>query len=115
MSDKTLPSQSDAAAAIDEVLGAETAAREAMETCRKEAEAVLEAAREDARRIARTASARVSKLHTRCDQLVNARITEIREAAEQEAVRTELNAADREMLAKAVARLAARLTRPANG
>ena len=109
------PAHSDAAAAIDEVLVAETAAREAMQACRMEAEELLEAAREDARRINRLANARATKLHTRCDELVQARIAEIRDAAGKDAVRTELNAADRETLARAVERLAARLTRPGNG
>lgn len=115
MSEKISPSKADAAAAIDEVLTAETAARQAMEACRREAENVLEAAREHARAIARIANARVSKLHSRCDALLATRTAEIRAAAREEAVRTELNAADRELLAKAVERLAARLTRPGHG
>ncbi|MFU8822034.1 MAG: hypothetical protein ACNA8G_10825 [Gammaproteobacteria bacterium] len=115
MSDQISPSKADAAAAIDEVLVAETAARQAMEACRQEAEELLEAAREDARRINRLAIARVTKLHTRCNELVQARIAEIRVAAREDAVRTELNATDRETLARAVERLAARLTRPGNG
>lgn len=115
MSDQISPSKADAAAAIDEVLVAETAARKAMEACRQEAEELLEAAREDARRITRLATARVTKLHTRCDELVQARIAEIREDAREDAVRTELNTTDRETLARAVERLAARLTRPGNG
>ena len=115
MPDKKSPSTDDAAAAIDDVLVAETAARQAIEACRKEAEANVEAAREDARRIARLANARVSKLHARCDELVATRTREIRAAAREEAVRTELNDADRELLAEAVKRLAARLTRPGDG
>ena len=115
MSERISPSKADAAAAIDEVLVAETAARQAMEACRNEAEDILEAAREDARRTGRLANARISKLHARCDQLVNTRIAGIRAAAREDAVRTELNAADREMLAEAVDRLAARLTRRGDG
>jgi vacuolar-type H+-ATPase subunit E/Vma4 len=86
-----------------------------MQACRKEAEDILEAAREDARRIGRLANRRVSKLHARCSELVTARVTAIRAAAREGAVRTELNDADRELLAQAVDRLAARLTRPGNG
>jgi vacuolar-type H+-ATPase subunit H len=115
MSNHRSPSKADAAAAIDEVLVAETAARQAMDACTNEAEEILEAAREDARRINRLATARVTKLHARCDELVNTRIAEIRAAARDGAVRTELNAADREMLAGAVDRLAARLTRRGDG
>jgi len=115
MSRNISPAHSDTAAAIDEVLVAETAAREAMQACRKEAEDILEAAREDARRINRLANERVSKLHARCSELVAAKVAEVRAAAHEDAVRTELNAADRELLAQAVDRLAARLTRPGNG
>ena len=115
MTERNRPTSSDAAAAIDEVLLAESAARQAMEACRQEAEGILEAAREDARRITRTATQRVTRLHNHCDGLVHERIKAIRAAAGEEAVRTELNAADREMLRQAVARLAARLTRPADG
>ena len=115
MSENTRPRTSEAAAAIDEVLLAESAARQAMEACREEAEAILEAAREDARRINRIANARVSKLHSRCNQLVHARISEIRKAAGEDAARSELNDADRETLTQAVERLATRLTRPDDG
>lgn len=115
MSERSRPTSSDAAAAIDEVLLAESAARQATEACRQEAESILEAAREDARHITRTASARATKLHNHCDVLVRERIEAIRAEASEEAVRTELNTADREMLRQAVDRLAARLTRPGDG
>lgn len=115
MSNSISPNKPDAAAAIDEVLVAETAARQAMEACRTEAEEILESAREDARRINRLATGRVTKLHSRCSELVRSRIAEIRAAAGEDAVRTELNDADREMLAQAIERLAARMTRPGNG
>lgn len=115
MSNSVHPNKADAATAIDEVLVAETAARQAMEACRQQAEAILEAARDDARRINRLANERVSKLHKRCDELTAARIAEIRAAARTDAVRTELNAADRDLLATAVERLAARLTRSPDG
>jgi vacuolar-type H+-ATPase subunit H len=115
MPESTRPSKADAAAAIDQVLAAETAAREAMEACRKEAEAILEAARDDARAIGRRANERISRLHARCDELVRSRVAELRAQASPEAVRTRLDAADRELLAQAVERLAARLTRPGNG
>jgi cell division septum initiation protein DivIVA len=115
MSNQISTSRADAAAAMDEVLVAETAARQAMEACRREAEDILEAAREDVRRINRLANERGSRLHARCNELVSARVAGIRAAARQDAVRTELNAADHELLATAAARLAARLTRPENG
>ncbi|NGP53747.1 hypothetical protein [Thioalkalivibrio sp. XN8] len=115
MAEGNRPTSSDAAAAIDEVLLAESATRQATEACRQEAESTLEAAREDARRIARTANARITKLHNHCDALVRERIEAIRAGARDEAVRTELNTADREMLREAVDRLANRLTRPGDG
>lgn len=76
---------------------------------------MLEAAREDARRITRLANTRVTRLHNHCDVLVRERIEATRAAAHAGAVRTELNTADREMLRQAVDRLAARLTRPGDG
>lgn len=115
MSDNDRPSSSDAAAAIDDVLAAESAARQATEACRKTAEDTLEAAREDARRIRRRANRRLSRLHKHCDRLVRDRVEEVRAAARKDAVRTELNAADREMLARAVEGLARRLTRSGDG
>jgi hypothetical protein len=115
MSNRPSVTLSDAAAAIDEVLVAETAAREAMEACRKEAEDILEAARELARHTNRRTTARITRLHARCDELVVARIAALRAAAREEAVRSELNATDRDRLARAVDRLAARLTRPTDG
>jgi vacuolar-type H+-ATPase subunit H len=114
MSNKISP-QADAAAAMDEVLLAETAVRQAMEACRQEAETMLEAAREDARSINRRATVRVTKLHKRCSELLSTRIAATRDAALQDGIRTELNAADRETLAQAVDRLAVRLTRPGDG
>lgn len=115
MSDKPSPNKSDAAAAIDEVLVAETAARQAMEACRNEAEKLLEAAREDARRITRRTTERITRLHANCNELLTDRSAKIRATARDDAVRTELDSTDREMLAQAVDRLAARMTRPGNG
>ena len=115
MSRESDRNQSDAAAAIDEVLIAETAAREAMEACRQAAERVLEAAREDARRIGRVANQRVSKLHARCDQRVAAKINALREAAGNLASDAALDTDDLGRLEQAVARLAARMTRPGHG
>ena len=115
MGNNTGPRSTDAATAIDEVLVAETAARQAMEACSQEAEAILEAAREDARRINRIATTRVTPLHTRCDQLLTGRVEALRAAARADAVRTELDSADRKLLATAVERLAARMTRPGHG
>lgn len=115
MSNSSHAGKADAAAAIDQVLVAETAARQAMEACRKEAEEILEAAREDARRIARRASERASSLHARCDVQVQRQIAGIHEQARNDAARAELNDADRETLAKAVESLAARLTCAGHG
>lgn len=115
MSNSSHAGKADAAAAIDQVLVAETAAREAMEACQQEAETILEAAREDARRIARRASERASSLHARCDVQVQRRIAEILDRARHDAPRAELDDADRETLAGAVESLAARLTCAGHG
>lgn len=105
----------DAAAAIDEILVAETAARRAMEACRGEAEEILEAAREDARHINRRANLRITRLHNRCSELVAASIADIHAQAGVDAFRDELDDRDRELLARAVNRLATRLTWPGHG
>jgi vacuolar-type H+-ATPase subunit H len=105
----------DAAAAIDEILVAETAARRAMEACRGEAEDILEAAREDARRINRRTTQRITRLHNRCSELVATAIANIHTEAGAEAFRGALDDHDREVLARAVNRLATRLTWPGHG
>jgi vacuolar-type H+-ATPase subunit H len=115
MSNSSHAGKADAAAAIDQVLVAETAAREAMEACRQEAEEILEAAREDARRIARRAAERASGLHARCDLQVQQRIAGILDQARHDAPRAELDDADRDALAKAVESLAVRLTCTGHG
>ncbi|MEJ2515941.1 MAG: hypothetical protein P8080_06190 [Gammaproteobacteria bacterium] len=105
----------DAAAAIEKVLAAEQAVREDMESCRREAQAILETAREKGRRITRRATGRISRLHARCDELSEQRIATIRAEALAQAPRTELNDADRETVTEAARRMAARLTRPEHG
>jgi vacuolar-type H+-ATPase subunit H len=105
----------DAAAAIDQVLAAEQSVREAMEACRSEARAVLETAREQARRVTRRATARISRLHARCDELCRARVRALRQDALKGAPRPELNDDDRQELARAAERMAARLTCPDDG
>jgi vacuolar-type H+-ATPase subunit H len=112
MTNNRNPNPSGAAQAIDEVLAAETAAREAMEACHQQAEELLEVAREDARRITRTANQRASRLSTRCDALVEERIAELRAAAVRNAMRSELDEADHQRLKRAIEHLASRLTRP---
>jgi vacuolar-type H+-ATPase subunit H len=111
-SSRTMP---DAAAAIDEILVAETVARQAMEACRGEAEEILEAAREDARRINRRATERITRLHNRCSELVAAAIADIHSEARVNGVRGELDDEDRALLAQAVNRLAMGLTWPGHG
>ena len=105
----------DAAAAIDQVLAAEQSVREAMEACRKEAQSVLETARDESRRITRRATGRISRLHARCDADCSRRIEASRREAMKDAPRDELDAGDREALARAAGRLAARLTSPDDG
>lgn len=104
--------KADAARAMDDVLAAEAAARQAMDACRKEAEELLEAAREDARRITRLATERITRLHSRCDQLAQTRIAALQDENKRAAPRAGLDVSDRVMLEQAARRLAARLTQP---
>jgi hypothetical protein len=115
MSKSSSRTVTDAAAAIDEILVAETAARQAMEACRGEAEEILEAAREDARRNNRRTTQRITRLHNRCSELVATAIANIHAEAGVDAFRDALDDHDREVLAQAVDRLATRLTWPGHG
>lgn len=115
MANADLSAKVDAAAAIDEVLAAEQSVREAMEACRKEAQVVVETARDEARRVTRRATGRISRLHSRCEELCRERIEETRRDALRDAPRPELDDADIEELARAAERMATRLTRPADG
>ena len=115
MSVKERSAKVDAAAAIDHVLSAEQSVREAMEACRREAQSVLEAARDESRRITRRATGRISRLHARCDELCRARVRALRQDALKGAPRPELNDDDRQELARAAERMAARLTCPDDG
>jgi vacuolar-type H+-ATPase subunit H len=110
MSDRDGPTKDEAARAMEEVLAAERAAREAIEACRTSAESTLEAAREDARRITRRATSRITRLHARCEQIAAARIAELREELNRDPPHIVPDAADLASLEAAAARLAARLT-----
>lgn len=115
MSGKERSAKVDAAAAIDHVLAAEQSVREAMEACRREAQSVLEAARDESRRITRRATGRISRLHARCDALCGERIEASRQDAMKDAPRVALDGTDREAVVLAADRLAARLTSPDDG
>jgi vacuolar-type H+-ATPase subunit H len=115
MSGRQRSAKVDSAAAIDLVLAAEQSVRDAMEACRREAQSVLETARDESRRITRRSTGRISRLHARCDTLCAARIDASRRDAMKDAPRAELDDADHEAVALAADRLAARLTSPDDG
>jgi hypothetical protein len=62
-------------AAINRVLLRERAAREVVAQCQRQAEAILAAAREQARRVERRAEAREAALHALCDRKVEQTLT----------------------------------------
>ncbi len=99
-----------AAMAIDRVLSAEAEARQAMQDCNEQAEQIVEAAREDARKILRTANQRAGGLHERCDRLIEEEVRTLREQASQHRSSDELEPSDLAQVDDAVARVAARLT-----
>jgi vacuolar-type H+-ATPase subunit H len=98
----------DVSHAMEEVLGAERQAREAIEAGRVQAGAIVEGAREAVRRIEARTDARISSAHRLCAE---------RTAAAVEAIMATLNAESAEavqwddaLIAEAVAALATRMT-----
>ncbi len=110
MKDKQNADSQGAAMAIDQVLAAEAGVRQAMQDCNEQAEQIVEAAREDARRILRTANHRAGGLHERCDRLIEEAVRTLREQASQHRTSDELDPSDLAQVDDAVARVAARLT-----
>jgi regulator of protease activity HflC (stomatin/prohibitin superfamily) len=94
------------AEAMNRVLAAERAALADLETCRQEADGVLEAGRREARSILDRAERLVHEIHARTEHLAAARARQLVEADQGE--RTEEDEED--LLAAAVGRLAARMT-----
>lgn len=96
--------------AINRVLEAERRAGERVAGCEAQAAAELGAARERARRIAERTDTRITRLRTRCEQIVAVRVAQLKASAE--AVRCQPLTEDERaaQLAAAVARLATRLS-----
>lgn len=99
-----------AAEAINEVLEAERRAREAVGRCEADAASLVVAARERARRIQERTDGRISRMRTRCEREVAARVARLH--GDAEAVRATPPGEDARAggLSRALARLAARLT-----
>ncbi len=102
------PKMDDVSQAMEEVLSAERQVREAIEASRAQAGAIVEGAREAARRIEARADARISTAHRLCAD---------RTAVAVEAIMATLNVESAEvvqwddaLIAEAVAALATRMT-----
>lgn len=94
------------AEAMNRVLAAERATLADLETCRQEADGMLEAGRREARSILDRAERLVHEIHARTEHLAAARARQLVEADQGE--RTDED--EEELLAAAVGRLAARMT-----
>ena len=105
---KAVPQESDDAA-INQVLEAERAAREAIARARTQAAELVAAAREKARRINERADARVGLLRAACQRRIAERAAELQRAAEALHCTTVEQDQRYRRLADAVARLAAAL------
>ena len=103
-----------AEAAMNRVLTAEQDAARAIEQCEREADAILQAARQRARRIASRTDERITLINQRIRQRLQKQLAE----AERQARRSEHEDADDSRTARldeVVAGLAARLTGGADG
>ena len=105
------PPQSTAAASMERVLRAERGVEESVAECHREAERMLEKARDHARHITHRTDRRISALHARCSASIEAQIETMRRDAAAAERRKALRERDRDCLSLAVERLAAKLTR----
>ena len=97
-------------AAMARVLAAESKARDALESSRREAARTLHEARTTSKAIAATAARRISAVRSAMERRLAERLA-ILETQERAALASgEVDAAERERLAHAVERLAAELT-----
>lgn len=94
--------------AMEQVLEAEQQAFAVIEEHREKARAMVEAAREKARAIEARADARITRAHRACQDKTSARLEEIMQPAG--AGEPGIGEWDDELIASAVARLAARMT-----
>ncbi len=98
----------DVSLAMEQVLGAEREARDAVAASRAEADAMIEAARETARRIEARADARMAAAHRLCADRTAAAVEQIMATLHGESAESEQW--DDALIAEAVAVLAARMT-----
>lgn len=106
-SDESKPAD-DVSQAMDRVLDAERRAGEAIAASRAEADAMIEAARETARRIEARADARIAAAHRLCADRTTAAVERIMATLDREGPETARW--DDALIAEAVASLAARMT-----
>ena len=94
---------------MQQALTAEKQAEEAVRGCEQQAEAIREQGREDARRIGERTERRINWVHDHCSRTLDQRLAELDTQAEAEKSAGPAWA-DSELLDRAVARLARRLT-----
>ncbi len=105
------PPQSTPTASMERVLRAERAVEESVAECRREAERMIEKARDEARHISHRTDRRISALHARCSESIEAQVGTMRRQAAAEERCKALREGDRDCLSLAVESLAAKLTR----
>jgi cell division septum initiation protein DivIVA len=96
--------------AINRVLAAERAAAEALETCRKEAQAIVEQGRRTARRVLDRADDRSRAVHALADRSLERRLAEIRAESARLSERPLVDDDDLARVRDVVPRLVAELT-----
>ena len=96
--------------AINRVLAAERAAREAIAGCEAQGKRLVEDARGRAKRIGERTEVRIAKLRDRCDVTMRERMTALDAAGEAENADLELDQTKLSRLEAAVRLLAAKLT-----
>jgi len=101
--------EADALEQMSEVLAAEARVREVVASCREDLNRDIADAQEWARGLTRRINARLTRLHTRCDQKIQARIAELRTRAEEAAPPVELDSLDRQSLEATIEQLADQL------
>lgn len=115
MSSHKNQAESRTAEAMAEVLAAEADVRRRVGACRDELHQQISAEQERARAINRRTNERLSRIHQACDATIQRRSAELREHAERQAIPVDPDTADRQRLDRAIERLAAILTSPADG
>lgn len=100
---------------MTEVLAAEARVRRLVESCQDDLNRQISEQQEWARALQRRTHARLTRLHTHCDQRIQTRIGELRDRAEREAPPIDLDTADRESLGATIGQLADQLIGRSSG